>query len=65
MLSNDTEYEDGMRYFESSFNRTKNVDTPMELEVIRVTSEQFQQLGWRAKVLYALRSLRCERPGLM
>ncbi len=62
MLTNDTEYEEGLRFFEVSFNRTRNVDTPMELEVIRTTSEQFQQLGWRAKILYALKSLRYGRP---
>ena len=62
MLSNDAEYEDGLRFFEVSFNRTRNIDTPMELEVIRVSSEQFFQLGWRAKIVYALKSLRYERP---
>ncbi len=61
MLSNDAEHEEGMRYFQYSFNRTRNVDTPMELEVIRVHSEDFFRLGLKAKIVYALKSLRYER----
>ena len=61
MLTNDAEYEDGLKYFKDSFSQTRNIDTPMELEVIRVSSEKFFELGWRAKIVYALKSLRYEQ----
>lgn len=60
ITTNDTQYESGLRMFEISFNRTNNIDTPMELEVIRTTKEKFWELRWKSKLLYALKSLRCD-----
>ena len=59
MTTNDTQYIDGLRYFSESFNRTNGVDTPMELEIIKTTVETYETLGWRAKILYVLKVLRC------
>ena len=61
MTTNETEYENGLRMFEISFNRTRNVDTPMDMEVIQTTKEKFWELGWRSKLLYVLKSLRCDQ----
>ena len=61
MTTNDTEYENGLRMFEISFNRTRNIDTPMDMEVIQTTKDKFWELGWRSKLLYVLKSLRCDR----
>ena len=58
MASNDTEYREGLQFLEASLSRTNDVDIPMELEIIRVTKSQFINLGWRAKILYVLKSLR-------
>jgi hypothetical protein len=60
MTTNDTEYENGLRMFEISFNRTRNVDTLMDMEVIKTTKEKFWELRWRSKLLYVLKSLRCD-----
>ncbi len=60
--TNETVYEKGLRIFELSFNRTKNIDTPMHMEIIRTTREKFRVLMWRSKLLYALKSLRCDDP---
>ncbi len=58
MTTNETEYEDGLRMFETSFNRTRDVDTPMTMEVIQTTKEKFWEYGWRSKIMYVLPSLR-------
>ena len=62
MTTNETQYIDGLRYFTESFNRTNDVDTPMELEIIQTTVETYETLGWRAKILYVLKVLRCGQP---
>ena len=61
MTTNETEYKDGLRMFEISFNRTRNIDTPMDMEVIQTTKEKFWDLGWKSKLLYVLKSLRCDQ----
>lgn len=60
IATNDTQYENGLRMFELSFNRTRDIDTPMNMEVIRTTREKFWELRWKSKFLYVLKSLRCD-----
>ena len=58
MASEQTHYVEGLYYFEESFERAKDVDIPMELTVVKTTAEQHAVIGWRAKILYALKVLR-------
>ena len=61
MASEQIHYVEGLQYFAESFERANGVDMPMELAVIRTTAEQHAVIGWRAKILYALRILRSGR----
>ena len=61
MVSEQTQYVEGLQYFEESFRRARGVDTPMELAVIKTSAEQHAVIGWRAKILYALKTLRYGR----
>ncbi|CAK0786758.1 hypothetical protein CVIRNUC_009972 [Coccomyxa viridis] len=58
MVSEQPKYMEGLRYFLDSFERARGVDIPMELAIIRTTAEQHAVLGWKAKILYALKTLR-------
>ncbi len=62
MTTDEAEYVEGLKMFEISFNRTRNIDTPMDMEVIQTTKEKFWELGWKSKLLYVLKSLRCDQP---
>ena len=61
MVSEQPKYMEGLRYFLESFERARGVDIPMELAIIRTTAEQHAVLGWKAKILYALKTLRSGR----
>ena len=58
MASEQTKYVEGLQYFVQSFERANAIDTPMELAIINTTAEQHAVLGWKAKILYALKTLR-------
>ena len=61
MVSEQPQFMQGLQYFEDSFQRARGVDIPMELAVIRTTADQHAEIGWKAKILYALKTLRSGR----
>ena len=60
ITTNDTQSRNGLRMFEISFSMTKDIDTPMDMEVIRTTKGKFWELRSKSKLLYVLKSLRCD-----